>query len=215
MGDLKPLAFDIETTGFDSDAKITVAGLAADIGAWIALNTSGREADSEGLAATLQEKTGRTVRVSVYQNERELLTGVNEYVTATINGDTHYLTAFNGERWKGGFDLPFLRRVCARHNATWPFQGIPYVDVMDLVERFNTDDCNSLEGAYNTLIGEPDCDPFDDSARAVTAHENGDWIPLLLHNLADIQRTRSLAVVAEYYVPKSDFNMKNLTPPEP
>ena len=42
---------------------------------------------------------------------------------------------------------------------------------------------------------------------------NGDWLPLLKHNLADIQRTRELADLAGRFVARSDFNMKNLEPP--
>jgi hypothetical protein len=66
---------------------------------------------------------------------------------------------------------------------------------------------------YETLIGESTCDPFEESSTAVTAFENEDWLPLLKHNLADIQRTRELATLAERFVPKSDFKMKNLAPP--
>jgi len=55
--------------------------------------------------------------------------------------------------------------------------------------------------------------PFEDSAEAVDAFENAEWEPLLLHNLADIQRTLELAMLGERYVPRSDFKMKNLSPP--
>jgi hypothetical protein len=51
---------------------------------------------------------------------------------------------------------------------------------------------SDLAGVYDALIGGEDCDPFDDSASAVAAHEDGDWVPLLLHNLADIERTREV-----------------------
>jgi hypothetical protein len=47
----------------------------------------------------------------------------------------------------------------------------------------------------------------------VSAFENAEWLPLLRHNLADIQRTRELAQLADRYVPQSDFSMKNLQPP--
>ena len=75
-------------------------------------------------------------------------------------------------------------------------------------------DTNDLVSVYDHLIGTDTCDPFDDSAEAVTAFEDGDWEPLLLRNLADIQRTREIALLAGKYVAQSDFGMKNLSPPE-
>lgn len=77
----------------------------------------------------------------------------------------------------------------------------------------HTDETHDLVGAYDQLIGKETCDPFADSGEAVDAFENDEWKSLLLHNLADTQRTRELAVLASKYVPKSDFRMKNLTPP--
>jgi len=47
----------------------------------------------------------------------------------------------------------------------------------------------------------------------VDAFEAAKWLPLLEHNLVDIQRTRELALLAGRFVPKSDFSMKNLQPP--
>jgi hypothetical protein len=85
---------------------------------------------------------------------------------------------------------------------------------MDMVEGFDTGDVSDLVGVYDDLIGGDDCDPFDDSASAVTTHENGNWVPLLCHNLADVERTRELAVLAGRYIPKSGFKMKNLSPPD-
>ncbi|WP_205738953.1 hypothetical protein [Halonotius pteroides] len=47
----------------------------------------------------------------------------------------------------------------------------------------------------------------------MSAFEAAEWLPLLKHNLADIQRTRGLAELAGRFVARSDFNMKNLEPP--
>jgi hypothetical protein len=85
--------------------------------------------------------------------------------------------------------------------------------MMQIVDRFDTNDQRDLVGVYDVLIGEESCDPFDDSGEAVDAFENGDWLPLLEHNLADIQRTRELAELAGRFVARSDFKMKNLQPP--
>ncbi|TYL36991.1 hypothetical protein CV102_19765 [Natronococcus pandeyae] len=72
---------------------------------------------------------------------------------------------------------------------------------------------SDLEGVDDDLGGGEHCDSFDESASAVAAHEAGEWERLLLHNLADIERTRELAVLAGQYVCKSDFRTKNLAPP--
>jgi len=214
MGDLSPIAFDIETSGLEPGSVVTVAGLTTDIGSWLALNTTGRDADAGRLAAAVEHEFGSNVRVSVYQSEQHLLAGLADFATSTIDGDRHYLTAYNGERWRGGFDLPFLRRACVRRKVAWPFPDVAYADTMDMVEGFDMGEVSGLVGVYDELIGGEAGDPFDDSASAVATHENGDWVPLLRHNLADIERTRELAVLAGQYIPKSDFQMKNLSPPD-
>jgi hypothetical protein len=54
---------------------------------------------------------------------------------------------------------------------------------------------------------------FDDSAAAVCLFENAEWLPLLKHNLADIQRTPELAQLTDRFMPHSDFGMENSQPP--
>jgi hypothetical protein len=213
MSDLTPVAFDIETSGLGDDAVLTVAGFALGLGCWLGLNTAGRAADAERLRDELEERVDETVQVSVHGDEGELLDAVAEFATERLDDDRHYLTAYNGETWRGGFDLPFLRRACVRHDADWPFRDIAYADTMTMFDRFDTGDTNDLPGVYDDLVGGDHCDPFADSGAAVTAFEAGDWIDLLAHNLADIRRTRALARLAERYVPQSDFGMKNLAPP--
>lgn len=213
MGDLAPLAFDIETTGLEPDAVITVAGIAAELGAWLVLNTTGRHADAEQLTTTVEYQSGVAVDVAVVQDEETLLTALGEVADERIDGDRQYLTAFHGETWSGGYDLPMLRRACIRRAVDWPFPAMPYADIMEVIDRVETGDTTDLEGVYDDLVGRDHCDPFSDSGSAVAAHEQGEWVDLLLHNLADIQRTRELAVLAERFVPKSDFQMKNLAPP--
>lgn len=96
----------------------------------------------------------------------------------------------------------------------WPFDDLAYADMMEaIVDRFDTGDKRDLVGAYDQLIGNDTCDPFEDSGVAVGAYEAAEWLPLLKHNLADIQRTRELAQLADRYVPQCDFSMKNLQPP--
>lgn len=213
MGNLQPVAFDIETTGFEPGSVITVAGLAAQQDVILVLNTAGRTADHQHLETALNQDTSATVGLSVCHSESELLATLSDCAGTLIDTDTQYLTAYNGETWNGGFDLPFLRTTCVRCSADWPFPDMAYADVMDVVKRFDTHENNDLVSAYNFLIGTDSCDPFDDSEEAVRAFRDGDWLPLLLHNLADIVRTRELAVLGGRYVAKSDFGMKNLEPP--
>lgn len=121
MGDLSPIAFDIETSGLEPGAVVTVAGLTTDIGSWIALNTTGREADASRLVSEVERQSDSNVQLSVFHNEGDLLTGLADFASRIIDDDNHYLTAYNGERWSGGFDLPFVRTACLRQDVAWPF----------------------------------------------------------------------------------------------
>lgn len=214
MGNLAPVAFDIETSGLDEDAVITVAGFSHDLVNWLALNTDGRHADAAALTEALNQCTDRQTELVVTSEEAALLRALDSFVDDRIDGDAHYLTAFNGETWNGGFDLPFLRSACLRNDLAWPFGDVAYADTMEAVQRFETNDVGDLVGVYDELIGEENCDPFTDSSEAVAAFENGEWLPLLKHNLADIERTRELAELAGRFVASSDFGMKNLAPPD-
>ncbi|MCU4717573.1 hypothetical protein [Halapricum hydrolyticum] len=214
MGNLAPVAFDIETSGLDDQAVVTVAGISHQLTNWIVLNTGDRHASTDSLTEALNQCTDNQTELTVVANEEMLLRTLDDFADNRIDGDIHYLTAYNGETWNGGFDLPFLRSACIRNDVPWPFGDIAYADTMEATSRFATNDVGDLVGVYNTLIGDDNCDPFTDSEEAVTAFENGDWLPLLKHNLADIERTRELAELAGRFVPSSDFAMKNLAPPE-
>ena len=214
MGDLDPVAFDIETSGLDESAVITVAGFAHDIGESVILNTGGRDIDSAGIVAELEADSSGAVSLNAVNDEQALLAAVADVASSQLDGDRHYLTAYNGETWNGGFDFPFCRTRFLNHNMEWPFGDIAYADMMETMDRFDTNDQRDLVGVYEQLIGNEGCDPFEDSGKAVSAFEAAEWLPLLKHNLADIQRTRELAQLAGRFVPKSDFGMKSLEPPQ-
>jgi len=110
---------------------------------------------------------------------------------------------------KLGFELR-VDRLSEFLGLQWPVLDQEFEDTND---RFDTHDHSDLIGVYETLIGTETCDPFEDSAEAVDAYNEGAWLPLLKHNLADIQRTRELAELAGRFVAQSDFKMKNLEPP--
>lgn len=212
--DLMPIAFDIETSGFDDDAVITVAGFCHTFGEYLVLNTAGSEEFDFGrLTYELEEHSNGELDLDIVTSERELLELIASFTDRLIDGDRHYLTAFNGETWNGGFDLPFCRTRFLHHDIAWPFGDLAYADMMGMVDYFATNGHTDLVGVHKTLMKEKTFDPFEDSEEAVEAFEDGEWLPLLKHNLADIQRTRMLARVAGQYVPKRDFSMKNLQPP--
>lgn len=214
MDTLAPVSIDIETRGLEPGAVITVVGLGFELGERLVLNTGGRRADADRLEADLERRSGSTVQVMLVKNEVAVLNALADLTAEYVDVDRHYLVGHNAEKWRGGFDLPFLRTACARHDCEWPLPSIAYADTVDMMSAFYTDDTLDLEGVYDILCGAEHCDPFDESQSAVAAHDAGDWADLLAHNLADIRRTRELAVLAGQYVPKSSFRMRNLTPPD-
>ncbi|MGB9954741.1 ribonuclease H-like domain-containing protein (plasmid) [Haloarcula marismortui] len=154
------------------------------------------------------------MQLSLHDSERELLSELTTFITSTLTQSDAKLVAYNGERWNGGFDLPFLRTRLCTHGLEWPFGTFPYVDLKDVFEtRFNTSE-DTLSGVYEELIGSElnELDPFTDSSEAVTAWKEDAYESLITHNVADIRRTRALMELAERYCSKSDFSMKSLEP---
>jgi hypothetical protein len=195
------------------DDQLTVVGFDSDIGSRIFLNT-GRRVCPSGLEARVNEEVNASVSVSVQPTEQALLNEMSSFVDSTLAHRDVKLVAYNGERWNGGFDLPFLRTRLCCHGSDWPFTELPYIDAMDVFEtRFNTSE-NTLTGVYDELIGTglTELDPFADSEEAIEAWEQGDFEPLVRHNVADIRRTRALMQVAERYCSKSHFTMRSLDP---
>jgi hypothetical protein len=248
------VAFDIETTGFTVDDEVTVAGFALEMGARVFYQTGGRPA--EPIEQAVREVASEHVQVSVHESEAQLLEAMAGFVAGRLADREVLLVAYNGETWRGGFDLPFLRTRYAAQGVAWPFAEVPYADLLPVVtDRFNTtgagrDAADSdaeggrrvaddegpagdsggdaaaggdtgdepvthrdLDGVYETLcdgrVGA--VDPFADSGEAVSAFEAGRFEELVLHNVADILRTRALGVLAQRYCSKSDFSMKSLT----
>jgi len=210
---LATIAFDVETTGFDTTDQLTVVGFDAEIGSRIFLNTNGNTS-STGIEERVNQQLATPVTLSVHSDEASLLDAVIGFVDDTIAHRNVKLVAYNGETWNGGFDLPFLRTRLNYHDRDWPFADLPYIDVMDVISsRFNTTE-NSLTEVYEELVGGDygAIDPFEDSSAAVEAWQRGDFEAVVLHNVADIRRTRTLTDVAERYCSKSDFSMKSLDP---
>lgn len=217
MSDLALVAVDIETTGVDATDTVTVVGFALPVGCRVFVQTAGRPA--RGLEQAINERVDTRVELSVHDSEAALLEAMAEYVTLRLAGDDVLVTAYNGETWSGGFDLPFLRTRLSAHDLPWPFLDLAYADIYPLVrDLWNTtvegEDRSDLVTAYETLCAGPygDLDPFADSQAAVTAFEDGAFTELVAHNVADILRTAALGRLAQEYCSKSDFSLKSMTP---
>jgi len=213
MTQLKTVAFDIETTGFETTDQVTVIGFDADISSRVFLNVDNRGKPSS-LAERLDEGMYPSVVLSTHNSETALFEAMSDFVESSLRTQEIKLVAYNGETWNGGFDLPFVRTRLIAHDLKWPFVDLPYIDLMGVIEsRFNTTE-TSLTAVYEELLGEDlsDLDPFEDSNEAVDAWEHGDFEPVVRHNVADVRRTRALMNVAERYCSKSDFSMKSLDP---
>lgn len=216
---LEQVAFDIETTGFSVTDEVTVVGFAVSMGVRVFVQTGGRPAGDVTDAVEAVTPATTLVNVSTHTSEDELFRAVSGFVADRVCDDNVLLVAYNGERWNGGFDLPFLRTRYANRGVSWPFTDVPYADLLPVVtNRFNTmidgDEQNDLGAAYDVLCGGEygDVDPFKESSEAVTAFEDARFADLALHNVADVLRTRALGRLAEQYCAKSEFKVKSLTP---
>jgi hypothetical protein len=224
---LELVAFDIETTGFGVDDEVTVVGFAVPMGVRVFVQTGGRDADS--VERRVDDRVPVHVQATTHPSERALFEAVGSFASERLQDDDVLLVAFNGERWKGGFDLPFLRTRLARLDLAWLFGDVPYADLLPVVtRRFNTtvtsgeadddgsmsDDRADLVSLYNVLCDgrHSDVDPFIESAEAVAAFNEGRFAELVAHNVADVLRTRDLGRLAQWYCSKSEFSVKSLSP---
>ena len=213
MTALDTVAFDIETTGFGTTDEVTVVGFDAEVSSRVFLNVDERR-PPDNLEARLTDRLASPLSLSTHRDEAALLEAVTAFVGSTLAEREVKLVAYNAETWNGGFDLPFLRTRLSRHGLDWPFPDLPYIDALDVFRsRFNTTD-DTLPAVYDELVDGSlgDLDPFDDSAEAVEAWQAGEFESVVLHNVADIRRTRALMQLAERYCSKSDFSMKSLDP---
>ena len=218
---LEMVPFDIETTGFDVTDEVTVVGFELPLGCRVFLQADADTLDGDvaALEATVGERCGTHVKLSLHASEAALLEAVGVFARERLHGEDVLLVAFNGERWKDGFDLPFLRTRLAATDVEWPFRDMPYADLLPVVtRRFNVtvdgEEQSTLPAAYESLVdGElNDRDPFDDSGEAVTAFAEARYADLVTHNAVDVLRTGVLGQVTRRYCSKSDYSLKSLTP---
>lgn len=238
--DRRQVAWDVETTGFGWDDEITVAGFWFPTNhATLLLNAAVEHVDPEQFETCLETRVdGPSVRVRTCPDEAALLAAMHDVVFERFETNYNRLVAFNADSWQGGFDLPFLRTRCVRHDHPWVFDGVQFADLWDPVKkRFNTSftahdastETNSLVGSHALLFSHASAptvfedvpndyspyrtapyDPFVDSARAVHYYEHGEYLPVLEHNLADVHRTWELGELVRAYVPGKDVTTKKL-----
>lgn len=177
--DRQHVAWDLETTGFKWDAKITVSGFwfPADSGhAELIVNTDDTSIETDHYETQLEQISSATVTITAATDEAALLETVRRMVFNRFDRDYCRLVAFHGDSWKGGFDLPFLRTRRVAHGIDWVFDNIAYCDIWEPVKkRLNTtaeywgkhDDVNSLEGAHGILLSD---DPPPGLAEAAPDH---------------------------------------------
>lgn len=234
------VAWDIETTGFTWDDRVTVSGFWLPHGeAILVLNTDGREVKPSRMEQELKSVSGGVpVTIHPEPDEKSVLKRMAHVVFDRFERDYNTLVAYNAESWKGGFDLPFVRTRCVHHGVDWVFERVLFTDLWEPVKkRVNTtytahgksDSVNSLTGAYRLLsdrldglravLEVPDeyvwyadhqYDPFADSGSAAAHYERGEYLPVCLHNLADIHRTWEVGELLRHYLPSKDLSTKRL-----
>lgn len=141
--------FDIETTGFEVNDKVTTLTFYVDNTYYVFVNTGEHTVSEEAIEERLlQENKIGDAEVYALETERELLIKSNSIVGNIIEWDEYYITAYNGELWRGGFDLAFLRTVAARYDIETPFSGLYYIDLYPV---FNKERINTVGPSVDTL----------------------------------------------------------------
>lgn len=111
IGNKKPLYFDLETTGF-----------------------SGFE--DKLLSAVFMDDEGdkQTFVLWNHNKEKQFIMALMDYLRS-YKLDDKVLVSYNGENWRGGFDIPFLRSKAIRYGLTWTLTGISHFDLLPLVKK--------------------------------------------------------------------------------
>mgnify|MGYP002760805756 CR=1 FL=1 len=105
---LELVAYDIETTSVEGRHEATVVWFAVPVGVRVFVQTYERAAPD--VEASVRDRVETHVQVSIHDSERVLLEAVGAFATVRLDGNDVLLVAFDGELWRSGFDLPFLRR---------------------------------------------------------------------------------------------------------
>jgi|AKVG01.1.fsa_nt_gi DNA polymerase III epsilon subunit-like protein len=205
----KMVYFDIETTGFEWSDEITTIVLEDDRSSHLLLNND--YIDLGSLESTksdyIRQKVEESVNSSDFDlrvhcgSESAILTRMKRFMNRVRN-ERKILCAYYAEnKYRSAFDIPFVRTRAVRNDVGDVFRGVKYIELQDIVtNRFNTtvegnEYNNSLDTAYDLFVGGDlsDADPFEDSYEAVKLAENGDIVPVAIHNFVDVEQTRLLS----------------------
>ena len=106
---LELVSFDIETTGFGVDDEVTTVGFAVPMGVRVFIQTG--DLDADNVEMRVDDRVPVHAQVTTHTTERALFEAVGSFTTDRLQNDDVLLVAFNGERWKGGFDLRSFGRA--------------------------------------------------------------------------------------------------------
>lgn len=273
------IPFDIETTGFKATDEITTFCLQHDDTYHTWVHSPSGIADVDDLTVDVENTSNLDVELYECPDEESLLKWVDAYLSDNVDESNSVIVAYNGEKWKGGFDLPFVRTRCVMHGMDFLLKGYEYTDPLEIFggrekARFNTTipsilganksplqsfcdyidvdsdgtkaelkerleqadyepadvqawaeehnngdvptrDVGDLVGVHDLLVKPSlddweDYDPFDDSALAVKCFEEQNYLDLILHNLADVEKTTHVTDVMLAHAPKYEFRPKTL-----
>lgn len=142
------VAWSLETTGFSAqNCQITASGFyrprteKSPEEVTLYLNADGQadEIDTSFLTRALSDQTGYdTLSVSVFDSDHGILEAMERY-TKAMDYRRERLVTYNGEKWTGGFALPFTRTRCLQQGTGWIFDNVPHFDLSESIQkRFNT-----------------------------------------------------------------------------
>ncbi|MFB6196735.1 MAG: hypothetical protein ABEI52_00490, partial [Halobacteriaceae archaeon] len=108
--------------------------------------------------ATQNSRFDECIQLREFRTESSLLRAFSTFGREQLSAREYLLVAYNGERFRDGFDLPFLRTRLAHRGVTWPFDDLPYADLYPIfAHRFNTydgtEERNDLESVYDDVVG--------------------------------------------------------------
>jgi hypothetical protein len=133
------VAADIETTGFTDTDTLTTVGLEVDGAYTVFLNTEQGAYQPDAVSDQICAETSLSVTVRPCDSQGDLLVELRSFIEE-LDVNTTVFTFYNGETWTGGFDLRFLRSICLRTGAPFPFADYAVLDIMPIFtkhDRFN------------------------------------------------------------------------------
>lgn len=143
--------FDIETTGRLWDDEVNLLGIRKNGVTTVFTRTDAPSDDITLDEDALEATTEETVDVRRCKDEQALFERSRRYVGELFDGETIFV-AYNGETYKGGFDLAFLRMRAEQYDMEHPFKGVRFFDPYEPIAQKGR-----LHTMRPTIRGNPDC----------------------------------------------------------